>query len=293
MHAFDFLQPEREADVLAAIAAGDDSEAMVWGGGTAITLLMKQELIAPQRLVGLYRLPALRGLEVAADGGLAIGAATRIRDLEQSSRLRQVLPCLADTAAGIGNVRVRNAAMLGGHLVHADPAQDLPPLLLTLDAMVHLSSQTGNRAVPLTDFFVDTMQTAIRPDELLTRVTIPAAAVRRRTRYFKYTPRSKDDYGTVGVACSLELAADGQTCNQARIAVGGAGPTARRFPDAEGLLKGQALTPVLVRKAAAVVAEQVEPWDDARGSAAYKRAMSEVWTERMLTALAQGETGAA
>lgn len=284
MQPFEFVQPEQVEDVLSAIADSDGFDVMLWGGGTSTVLMMKQGLIAPERLVGLNRLTQFAEIKQRPDGGIELGAGVRIRQLEKSELLRRILPCVAETAAGIGNVRVRNAAMLGGHLVHADPAQDLPPLLLTLDAEIHLASSDGQRTLPINEFFVDTMETAIQPNELLTKVVIPAEAVARRSRYVKFAPRSLDDYATVGVACSVNIDSNG-VCTTARVAVGGAGPTAARFPDAEELLVGKELTADVCKAAANIVGEQVEPWDDARGTADYKRAMSRVWVERTLRSL--------
>lgn len=285
MAPFEVLRPEALDEVLEILAHSEPEEAVLWGGGTATALLMKQGLLVPRRLIALEGVAALRGLRVDEAGHLHLGATTRLRELERSPLLRERLPCLAETASWIGNVRVRNVATLGGHLVHADPAQDLPPLLLALDARVRLASRQGQRVLPLTDFFVDTLRTAIGPDEVLVEVEVPAEALARRTRYVKYTPRSRDDYATVGVACSLEVSADG-VCRQARIAVGGAGPTAVRLPQAEAVLQGEPLTAARCREAAALAGEGVEPWDDLRGSAAYKRAMTRVWVERLLVALA-------
>jgi carbon-monoxide dehydrogenase medium subunit len=282
---FDYVRPQVLDEALACLEGNDGFDVVLWGGGTATTLLLKQKLIAPSRVVDLKKLRDLAGITQAADGSIVIGACTRLREIEQSTLLKQVLPSLAETASLIGNVRVRNAATLAGHLVHADPAQDLPPMLLVLDAQLHLVSQNGERVLPIKDFFVDTMETAIEPDEIITKVVIPKEFVPLKSRYVKFAPRSRDDYGTVGVAGSLKLAADGETVEQVRIAVGGAGATAMRFPEAEELLTGKPLTRESVRQAAQIVHDSVEPWDDGRGTAEYKQQMSKVWTERVLLSL--------
>ena len=160
------------------------------------------------------------------------------------------------------------------------------PLLLALDARVRLARRMGQRELTLEEFLMDTMVTAIEPEEVLIEVVIPPQALARASRYVKFTPRSLEDYATVGVACSVELDPDG-ICRQARVAVGGAGPTAMRLTEAEAVLVGQQLTPQVCREAAALAGQGVQPWDDLRGSAAYKRAMVRVWTERVLLALGQ------
>src|SRR5690606_13612077 len=126
----------------------DGYNIMLWGGGLATTLMMKQGLLAPERLVGLRRVAELRGIRQNDAGDLLLGGCTTLRDLERSPSARRLCPALADTAPGVGNVRVRNVATGGGHLVHGDPGQDLPPLLLALDGDVRLASAAGERVVP-------------------------------------------------------------------------------------------------------------------------------------------------
>lgn len=284
MQPFKLFLPETVDEALKLL--GEQDDAIFWGGGAASTILMKQGLLAPDTVIGLERVTELRGISRLDDGSIQLGAMTRLREIELSPFLAGVVPSLSDTASLVANVRIRNVATLGGHLVHADPAQDLPPLLLALDARVRLRSPEGERVVPLDEFFVDTMETAIEEHEIMVDVTIPAAAVGRESRYVKFRPRSQDDYCTVGVAGSIAFEADGRTIADARVAVGGAGPIACRFPDAEQLLVGQICNESLLREVSDVVRSSVEPWDDARGSEAYKRDMAAVWTKRVIRSLA-------
>lgn len=284
MRPLEYVTPMSLAEALERLAGSDPSETVVWGGGTALGPLLRRGLVRPRVLVGLERVAGLQDLSVAEDG-LRVGALVRLADLSRSPVVRGCLPVLAETAGRVGNVRVRNVATLGGHLAHADPAQDLPPVLLALDAQVRLESVRGTRTLPLERFLVGPLQTARAADELLTEVWVPAAAFGRRTAYARFTPRSSQDYPTVGVAASVRLDADG-VCREARVAVGGAAPTALRVPAAEETLVGGRLTRERCRDAAAQVESAVDPWDDPRGSAQYKRAMARVWTERVLEELA-------
>jgi carbon-monoxide dehydrogenase medium subunit len=282
---FDFLRPTQIDEALEHLQDNDGFDVILWGGGTSTTLLLKQRLIDPSKIVDLKQLQELRGIAQTETGDVVIGAYTKLREIEKSPLLKEILPCLPATAALIGNVRVRNAATLGGHLVHADPAQDLPPLLLVLDAEIYLQGPNGERRVPIHEFFVDTMETVTEPDEIMTKVIIPQKALAAKSRYVKFAPRSNEDYGTVGVAASISFAGDGHTVEEVRIAVGGADATALRFPDAEAVLAGNPITKELCREAARIVFETVQPWDDIRGTAGYKQAMSKVWTERVLLSL--------
>ncbi len=284
MRPLEYVSPHSLAEALERLAGSDRSETLVWGGGTALGPLLRRGLVRPRVLLGLERVAGLEGLSLGEDG-LRVGALVRLADLSRSPVVRGPVPALAEAAGRVGNVRVRNVATVGGHLAHGDPAQDLPPVLLVLDAQVRLESVRGMRTLPLDRFFVGPLQTALAEDELVTEVWVPAGAFGRRTAYARFAPRSSQDYPTVGVAASVRLDAGG-VCREARVAVGGAGPTALRVPAAEEALVGGPLTPKRCRDAAAQVESAVDPWDDPRGSARYKRAMARVWTERVLERLA-------
>ncbi len=282
MQAFEYVAPTRVDEVLQRLATAE-ADTILLGGGTSTVLMMKQDLLAPAAVIGLGRLAELRGITARPDGGLTLGATCTLTDLIRSPEVAAAYPVLARTAAQIGNVRVRNMATLGGNLVHADPAQDLPPVLMLLDATVTLQSQRGIRQVSLNDLYVDLMVTAVEPDELLTEIHLPPAPAGLYTTYVKFTPRSKEDYATVGVACALEL--EGNWCRRAGLVLGGVGATPLRMRAVEAALTGRPLTAAGIAAAATLVEGAVEPWDDLRGTAAYKQAMSRVWTERALLAL--------
>ncbi len=282
MHPFEYVAPERLDDALERLALADEGTILL-GGGTATVLLMKQDLIAPEVVIDLGRIQELSGIDVHPDRGLRLGATCRLAELEDSAVVRAAYPVVARTAHGVGNVRVRNVATLGGNLVHADPAQDLPPVLMVLSATVTVASRRGTRRLPLDTFYVGFMETAIGRDEVLTEVELPPPPPGLRATYIKFTPRSQDDYGTVNVACALVLR-DG-VCRSAALVLGGVGATPLRIRSAEGCLIGHPLTDTRIAEASRLAAEEIDPWDDLRGSAAYKRAMARVWTARALTTL--------
>lgn len=282
MQPFDYAAPER-LDAVLELVASADPDVLLLGGGTAAVLLMKQDLIGPGTVVALGRVAELGGILVRPDGGLRIGATCRLVDLAESPVVRSAYPVLTRTARGIGNVRVRAVATVGGNLAHADPAQDLAPVLMTLGAQVVLASRQRTRQLALDAFFVDVMETSLRRDEVLTAVELPPPPAGARAAYVKFTPRSREDYGTVNVACALVLE-DG-VCRSAALVLGGVGPTPMRIRAAEVLLSGQAPTDARIAEAARLAAADIEPWDDLRGSAVYKRAMAKVWTARALARL--------
>lgn len=282
MQPFEYVAPQRLDDALERLSRAD-GETILLGGGTSTVLLMKQDLIAPDVIIGLGGIPELGGIDVGPGRGLRLGAMCRLAELEGSAAVRAAYPVVSATAHQVGNVRVRCAATLGGNVVHADPAQDLPPVLMALGATVTLASRGGTRRLPLDAFYTGFMETAIGRDEVLTEVELPPPPAGLRATYVKFTPRSQDDYGTVNVACAVVLE-DGVS-RAAALVLGGVGPTPLRIRSAEACLTGRPLTAPRIAEASRLAAEEIDPWDDLRGSAAYKRAMAGVWTARALAAL--------
>lgn len=280
-------QPDTVADVIDLLAEHGD-QAHLLAGGTAVVLLLKQGLLAPEVLVHLGRLartePAMATSRLDEET-VVIGALQPLRGVETDPVVTATIPAVAAAVGRVATVRIRNQATIGGNLVHADPAQDPPPILLVHDSSVELVGPAGRRIVPLTDFFVDVFETAIASNEVLTSVHVPVPAATSRFAYTKYLPRTADDYATVSVAARLDRAPDG-TIADARIALGNAGPTPCRAFAAEASLRGGPPTPERFRVAAALAEEAADPTGDVRGSAAYKRTMVGVWTARTLMDLA-------
>jgi carbon-monoxide dehydrogenase medium subunit len=189
-------------------------------------------------------------------------------------------PLLTETYHRVATVRIRNVATVGGGLAHADPNQDPPAAYICLDAKVGVASKAGRREIPVDELFTGYYETALQPGEIVTHVTLQRPQRPPKTAYIKFLPRTADDYPTVGVAVALDM--DDGRCNDARVALVAAGPTAIRARVAEDVLRGQAVTPELMREAAATVPPIVDPITDHRGSANYKRRMSEVFVRRAL-----------
>jgi aerobic carbon-monoxide dehydrogenase medium subunit len=283
MRPFEYVEPETLDEAL-ALLADDPDDTLVMAGGTALVILMKQDLVRPARVIGLRRIAGLRDVR-ATDGGLALGALATHATLARAPEVRAHAAALAATFAAVATVRIREQATLGGNLAHADPAQDPPVTLLALDGVVEARSNGGSRRIPLDALFVDVLETTLAPDELLLRVELPALPAGARATYQKFLPGTLDDYATVSVAAVVATGPDG-TCTHARIALGAAGPIPLRARDAERSLTGRRLDDAAIREAAALAAAATDPFDDLRGSAEYKRAMAAVWTERALRAVA-------
>ena len=280
MNPFNYHTPGTQEEALALLHEHGDS-AKLMAGGTALVIMMKQRLVLPETLISLHRLRGLAEVQ-EVDGTLHLGALLTHRAAETSPLLRARLPVLAETYRQVATVRIRNVATVGGALAHADPNQDPPVTLLALDAQVQLTSVAGSRDVPLTDFFTDYYETVLRPDELLTAIRIPLPQPHTGSAHVKFLPRTADDYATVGVAATIRLDPATGTCQDCRIALGSVGSTPLRALPAEGVVRGQRLTPELLREAGAVAQQQTDPISDTRGSADYKRAMAGVFVRRAL-----------
>lgn len=278
MRDFAFHAPTTLAEALSLLDEHGDN-ARVIAGGTALVNMMKQSLVDAEHIISLAKVPGLDGISI--DGGvLHIGPLARIRDVETSALVRERVPLVAEVYSRVGTVRVRNMASVGGGLAHADPAQDPPAGLMVLGASVTLRSTAGDRSITLGDFYRDYYETALRPGEIVADLSIPVPPESSRSVYLKYLPRSEEDYATVGVAALGEVV-NGR-CSLVRVALAGAGPTTVRALSVEQALQGQPATAEAIRAAATAVVDDVDPLDDARGSAEYKRDMAVVFTRRAL-----------
>jgi aerobic carbon-monoxide dehydrogenase medium subunit len=285
MLLFDYHRPTTLAET-AALLADLGEDAALLAGGTSLMNMAKLGLAEPAQVIALGEVGELRGLQVTPDGGLRLGATTTIRQVETSPLVRDRAPGLAEAAGHVATVRIRNQATVGGNLVHADPNQDLPPMLMVHDAVARITGPAGERSVPVADLFRGFFETVVEPDEVLHSVVVPPPAEGLRTGYLKFLPRTKDDYSTVAVAAGLTV--DDGRVTAARIAVAGGGSTPVRCQAAEQALAGALVgNATALAEAAALVRDALDPISDARGSAGYKREMAGVCTARLLHRLAQ------
>ena len=257
---------------------GDDARIMA--GGTALVIQMKQRLSQPGHVIGLRQVGSLNSIESTPEG-LRFGALCTQRQIETSALVAEQSPLLADTFRKVATPRIRNMATIGGGLVNGDPNQDPPPALIALGASAVMTSQSGNRVVPLEELFIDYYETDVQPGEVLTSVLVPQAPAGSGSVYLKFLPRTADDYGTVSVAAVVSKEQDGM-CKNVRIVLGSVGVTPIRAKDAEDALRGKPLTDENIRAAVSLVKDAVDPLEDFRGSAEYKTDMAEVFARRAM-----------
>jgi carbon-monoxide dehydrogenase medium subunit len=283
VNQFDYHAPTSLAETFDLLNTyGEDAHLMA--GGTALVLLLQQGLLQPGHVVGLQKVGELRGIRRLDGAGLQIRAMSTHRQAEKSPDVQDYCPALVENFSHVATIRIRNQGTVGGNLAHADPAQDPPPMLIALDGQAVIASRAGERRVPLDEFFVDYFETALQPGEVLVSIDLPPLPQGTRVTYKKFLPRTQDDYATVAVAAALRVGAD-STCEDVRVALGAAATTPVHARNVENALRGQRLDAQKIKDAAALVRDEVDPLDDLRGSAAYKREMARVWTQRALQEL--------
>lgn len=284
MRPFAYHRPTSVTEAVGLLAElGEDAEFLA--GGTSLMNMARLGLAEPEHVVALAGVRELHGLSGGGDDGLTFGAMTTIRDVETSPLVHRHAPGLAETAGHVATVRIRNQATVGGNLVHADPNQDLPPMLMVHEAVVRVRGPEGSREVPVTDLFAGFFETVLDEGEIVEAVHVPAVPDGLRTGYLKFLPRTKDDYPTVSVAAGVAVR-DGQVAD-VRLAVAGGGATPIRCRAAEAVLTGVVADAAALTAAAEALAGELDPISDGRGSARYKIEMARVSARRLLDRLVQ------
>lgn len=277
MHPFAYAAPETLDDALALLAQ-HGGEAKVLAGGQSLIPLLNYRLAKPRIVVDLNRL-SLGGIRAVGDR-VALGALVRHCDLDESPELARVCPMLGEAARLIGNVRVRALGTVGGSLAHADPAAELPLVMMALDASLTLRSARGTRRVLGHDFFMGYLTTALEPDELVTEVEFPAT--RGRGTAVEELARRAGDFAMVAVAAVVSVDRRGRV-DEVRLAYGGVGPRPVRAVAAEDALAGQEPTAECLAQAAKLARASIEPHGDVFVSAAYRSLLVEILGRRALT----------
>lgn len=267
---FGYTRPATLPEAVSMLAQASDS-AKLLAGGQSLLPLMKLRLAAPETVIDIGGLRELRALHVEGDE-LVAGALTRFCDLERSALVQQECPALGAVAAMVGDPQVRHRGTLGGTLAHADPASDLPTLLLALEGTVVVTSHRGSRRLAVRDLFEGFMTTALDEDEVLTEVRVP-----RRDRswsYQKFTRRAQE-WAIVAVAAICDD--DGRV----HVSVANAASTPVRSPAVEQRLADGAS----IADAAAHVVHDINPFADAVASVEHRREIAVTLTERALAEL--------
>jgi carbon-monoxide dehydrogenase medium subunit len=277
---FEYTAAKTLDEALGLLAGG----AKPLSGGMSLIPMMKLRLAAPDHLVDLGRLKDLNYIREEG-GALHIGATTTHHEIESSGLVRGKCPLLAEAAAAIGDVQVRNRGTIGGSVAHADPAADYPAALQALEAKLVLKSAKSERTISIDEFLVDTFTTALEPGEIIREVILPVEDSGTGTSYRKVV-QPASGFAIVGAAVRV-LRAQGKV-SMVRIGITGVSSHAYRATAAEKALEGKVGSATEIQHAAAMVTEGVEANSDLFGSADYRRHLAMVHTARaVLAALAR------
>lgn len=278
MRRFNMLEPKSIQDACEILSADEDVKLI--SGGTALLILIKHGILLPKTLVNLKKIKGAAEITYEPASGLRVGGLASIFDVESAPAVRQHYPLLAQACHVVANIRIRNMATIGGNLAHADSQSDPPAALVAFDASVELTTRDRVRTVKLRDFLIGSYETGLERDEILTALLVPPAPANVKGTYLKFTTRSSEDRPCAGVAAWVRHA-NGKPA-EARVVVGAVSPTPVVLTD-QGLGSGQKSTADAIAEIARNAAATVDPIDDLRGPADYKRQLVQVLVRRALS----------
>lgn len=275
MKSFDFFEPTTLAEASRLFA---EEHAQLLAGGTDLVIGMKASTETPQSVISLQKIQGLDSITSDSDGGITIGAMSKVREVELSDDVQKYHTALAEGASEIGSIQIRNLATIGGNIAHASPAADTVAGLLVADAQVDIASADGGRSVPINELFTGPGQTVLKPGEIITQFRLPNPV--SGSHYIKHKIREVMDLAFIGVASAVNI--DNGTITDARIGLAAVAPTPIRATEAEDLLKGKEITSELLEQAGEAAAAATSPISDLRCSAEHRKEMVNVLTRRTL-----------
>jgi len=280
---FAYARPASIAQAVALLAA-HDGEAKPLAGGQSLMPMLAFRVAAPSLIVDLGKLPELQHITVS-EAGITLGAMVRWRDILTDAHLRSAHPLLAAAIAHVGHDQIRNRGTVGGSLAHADPAAEMPGIAVTCEAEIAVIGEAGARVIAAADFFLGTLTTALKPDEIITEIRLPPWPLERRFGFAEFA-RRHGDFALAGAALFYDRDDAGEARNgQARnvhVGVIGVADRPLRLPAVEDVLNGSEIAETTIAAAAAAARAAVDPPDDIHGSGAYRRELVGVMVERAL-----------
>jgi carbon-monoxide dehydrogenase medium subunit len=279
-----YARPRSVAEALQALGSSDSAAPLA--GGQSLVNVLKHRVAQVELLVDISRLEELRRIESGSDGMLEIGACVTYDEIDQSERVRSSHPLLAEVAGHIEDQQIRCRGTIGGNCCLSDPTNNLPPLLVALDATMVIESSSGQREVPAGEFFHGYFATAVEEGELLRSIRVPALGPGAGAGYS--TVAVGTDSKAIARAAAVVVATNGQITD-ARVVLACVSPAPMHHPGMEEALRGSPATPEAVREASQRIGEDLEPLGDVHGSAEYRREMARVVARRaVLEAIGKG-----
>jgi carbon-monoxide dehydrogenase medium subunit len=274
MRRFAYFEPSSLPEAVALLARYQ-GRAQPLAGGTDLLVELKEQLRQAECVVNIKKIPGIDRLSFDPQSGLRIGALVTAREIEMSEVVQEKYPSLLQAVRELGSIQVRNRATIIGNVCRASPSADTLPPLIADGAVVSIHGAGGTRRLLLEEFFTGPGKTVLKPEELVTGITVPAPAPGTGKVYLKHGRRKAMELATVGVAVSLNDP-------DVRIVLGAVAPTPIRARKAEDLLRGRKWNGELLKRAAQAAAEEARPIGNVRASAEYRREMVAVLTRRAL-----------
>ncbi len=283
MRPFEYIRPVSVAEAVDVLnERGED--AFVLSGGSAGVVMLRLGVVRPEVVVDLSGIEEMRGLR--KNGGLHIGALASIRSLELDGGVRTAYPLLAEAASQVANVRVRNVATVGGAVAYGEPQTDTPTALTASGAVVRIAGVSGERSVPIDEFYVGPYETVLEQGEIVVGIDLPEPPPHTGGAHIKFTVGSPENKPVANASALVTVDPSSGACTAARVVMGAAGPVPV-VADAASALVGVEASTERIAEVAAAAAEEADPIEDLRGPEWYKRRILRILVERALTCALQ------
>jgi carbon-monoxide dehydrogenase medium subunit len=270
----------RSLEQALALKAEHGDEARFLAGGQSLVPTMNFRLTQPAVLIDINPLPQLAGMQKSGPESLRIGALTRYRDLERDPTTARDLPLVAEALPHIAHPQIRNRGTIGGNLAHADPASELPAIVVALAGQLRAQSSRGERWIAAAEFFAGALVTTLAADEMLVEVKLPVAKPRSGACFMEVA-RRRGDFALIGVACTVRIDDDGR-CAEARIGLCNAGDKPVLAQDAGASLVGRPIGAAQIDEAGELVLRAIDPGGSIHASKEFQRHLAGVLTKRAL-----------
>jgi carbon-monoxide dehydrogenase medium subunit len=274
---FEYACPTSISEAVALLAS-HDGEAKPLAGGQSLVPMMAFRVASPSLLVDLRKLAELRQIRITQDG-VTLGAMVRWRDILEDARLKTAHPLLVAAVEHVAHYQIRNRGTVGGSIAHADPAAEMPGIVVTCEAQIAVMGKAGVRTIAAGDFFRGPLMTALKPDEIITEIRLPAWPAKRRFGFQEFA-RRRGDFAMAAAAVFYDD--DGGKARNAHVGVIGVADRPLRLPSVEAVINGQKIDDAVIAKAEAAASAAVDPADDIHSSGAYRKALVGVMVERAL-----------
>jgi carbon-monoxide dehydrogenase medium subunit len=275
---FEYACPTKLSEAVALLAAGN-GDAKLLAGGQSLVPMLAFRLAAPALLVDLRKLPELRRIDISTNG-VVLGSMVRWCDILADARLRAAHPLLLAAVAEVAHYQIRNRGTIGGSIAHADPAAEMPGIVLACEADIATVGTASPRVIKAADFFIGPLMTVLEPDEIIVEIRFPAWPAQRRWGFQEFA-RRRGDFAMAAAAVWYDQD-DGGKASNAHVGAIGVGDRPQRLPEVEAVLNGRIIDDATIAQAEAAASAAVDPQTDIHASADYRRALVGTMIERAL-----------